>query len=50
MKFQAANIHDNADLQKQNSEPISKLSKNVTPAKAGVQKRIENTGFRPSPE
>ncbi|MBA4368743.1 MAG: hypothetical protein C0403_14035 [Desulfobacterium sp.] len=31
-------------------EPISKLSKSVTPAKIGAQKRAESPGFRLSPE
>ncbi|MBA4367925.1 MAG: hypothetical protein C0403_09845, partial [Desulfobacterium sp.] len=30
-------------------EPISKRLKSVTPAKADVQKRTENTGFQLSP-
>jgi polyphenol oxidase len=38
-------IHKN-----QTGEPISKLSKSITPAKVGAQKRAENTGFLFSPE
>ncbi|MBA4367416.1 MAG: hypothetical protein C0403_07230, partial [Desulfobacterium sp.] len=40
---------DEVRKKKMTDEPISKRLKSVTPAKADVQKRTENTGFQLSP-